>query len=157
MKQKREDLFDCDEEEEVEMSNNKGLDDFDDEMGGSYGGGSFSAAAQAASSSMRNLGLMVGGAAAAAAGAVGIAALSRRSGSDGSEAGDVVTGSVSRRYGMMADGNGSVGSAYDESGVRPEFIEVAPRSYYAAPAVISTSARGIEVEGPLRPSSHYTI
>jgi hypothetical protein len=99
---------------------------------------------------------MVGGAAAAAAGAVGIAALSRRS-SDGSEAGDVAAGSVSRRYGMMADGNGSVGSPYDESGVRPEFIEVAPRSYYAAPAVISTSARGIEVEGPLRPSSHYTI
>jgi hypothetical protein len=147
----------ADEEEEVEMSSNKGLSEFDDEMGGSYAGGSFAAAAQAASSSVRNLGLLVGGAAAAAAGAVGIAALSRRSNSDESETGDAMTGSVSRRYGMMADGNGSVGSPYDDSGARPEFIEVAPRSYYAAPAVISTSARGIEVEGPMRPSSQYTI
>lgn len=122
-----------------EDSNSKAL------YGGDEGGAGskFSAAAG-------KFGLMVGGAAATAAAFVG---LRGRGAAVDNESGDPVAGSVSRHYGMMSDGN----THAEDPATRPEFIEVAPRSSYSSPTVISTSARGIEVEGPSRPSSHYTI
>ena len=133
----------------TQASATKGLVEEDSNSKALYGGDEGGAGSKF-SAAAGKFGLMVGGAAATAAAFVG---LRGRGAAVDNESGDPVAGSVSRHYGMMSDGN----THAEDPATRPEFIEVAPRSSYSSPTVISTSARGIEVEGPSRPSSHYTI
>lgn len=118
------------------------------------------------------IGLMIGGAAAAGAAGLAMAGAARKSRTfdddsypdeasvgasvGGSVSGGSLAGSVSRRVAALESGAEVSAAPYRPPASAPAFISLAPKSGMGL-MTVREAPEGIEVEGPYRPSSMYTV